>query len=212
VAIDSNRGEQVSVTTGQTARGSRRRQQILESAVELMAERGYSAVSLADIGGAAGIVGSGVYRHFESKSAILSALLDRAMKRMLTATHDMVASDLEGLELLGAMIRRQAEIVVADRHLIAVYLKDSGNVEKSDLRELRRQQRKLIEEWLYQCELIAPTKSEPEIRATVHGVLALINSIADHVSPMRNDRMVDAVSVMAIAALHAGLGLDPPTG
>jgi AcrR family transcriptional regulator len=198
----------VTVTTKQTARGSRRRQQILESAAELMADRGYSAVSLADIGGAAGIVGSGIYRHFESKSAILNALLDVAMKRMLTATREMVESDLDGFDLLAAMIRCQAEIVVDDRHLIAVYLKDSSHVEQANLRQLRRQQRQLVEEWLYQCEAVAPGIGEAQIRATVHGVLALINSIADHVSVLSKEQMVESVTVMAVAALRAGLAID----
>jgi AcrR family transcriptional regulator len=198
------------MTTKQTARGSRRRQQILEAAAELMADRGYSSVSLADIGGAAGIVGSGVYRHFESKSAILNALLERAMAKMLDATREMVESELTGFDLLVAMVHRQAEIVVEDRHLIAVYLKDSGHVEQADLRELRRQQRRLVEEWLYQCESVAPTLGEAEIRATVHGVLALINSIADHVSPLSSERMVESVTVMAVAALRTGLALDAP--
>lgn len=131
------------------------------------------------------------------------------MQKMLSATREMVESDLEGLALLEGMIRTQAEIVVGNRHLIAVYLKDSGHVEQVDLRELRRQQRRLVEEWLYQCECVAPGMGEAEIRAAVHGVLALINSIADHVSALSSEQMVESVTTMAVAALRAGLGIEP---
>ena len=41
-----------------------RQERILAAAAELAAGRGYHAVGLADIGAQAGIVGSGIYRHF----------------------------------------------------------------------------------------------------------------------------------------------------
>ena len=60
-----------------------RREQLLEAAAALFAERGYHAVGIDDIGAAAGISGPGVYRHFPSKQALLAALCDRALTRML---------------------------------------------------------------------------------------------------------------------------------
>jgi AcrR family transcriptional regulator len=63
-------------------RDPERREKILRAAAELFAGRGYHAVSLADIGAAAGIVGSGVYRHFASKAAILVALFDEFTGRL----------------------------------------------------------------------------------------------------------------------------------
>jgi len=42
------------------------------AAAALGARRGFDAISMADIGAEAGIVGSGVYRHFDSKTAIWS--------------------------------------------------------------------------------------------------------------------------------------------
>src|SRR4051794_41975786 len=68
---------------GVRTRDPDRRERILRAAAELVAERGFHAVSMADIGAASGIVGSGVYRHFESKSAVLLALLDEGMERLL---------------------------------------------------------------------------------------------------------------------------------
>ena len=47
------------------------------AAAALGAPRGFDAISMADIGAKAGIVGSGVYRHFDSKTAILVAMADR---------------------------------------------------------------------------------------------------------------------------------------
>ena len=46
-----------------------RRERILEAAAGLVAERGYHEVGMTDIGAAAGITGSAIYRHFDGKSA-----------------------------------------------------------------------------------------------------------------------------------------------
>ena len=70
------------------ARDPDRREKILAAAGEQFARRGYHAASLAEIGSAAGIVGSGVYRHFTSKSAILVALLEQVMDRLLAEADD----------------------------------------------------------------------------------------------------------------------------
>ena len=53
------------------------------AAAALGARRGFDAISMADIGAEAGIVGSGVYRHFDSKTAILVAMADRVMDRLM---------------------------------------------------------------------------------------------------------------------------------
>ena len=63
-------------------RDPERRERILLAAARLAASRGFHTVGMAEIGAEAGIVGSGVYRHFDSKDAILLALLDRGMSRL----------------------------------------------------------------------------------------------------------------------------------
>lgn len=56
-----------------------RKERILAAAADLVARHGYHAVSMADIGAVAGITGAGIYRHFDSKSAVLVALFDRVI-------------------------------------------------------------------------------------------------------------------------------------
>jgi AcrR family transcriptional regulator len=156
-----------------STRGAERRQRILLSAADLMAEHGYSSVSMAQIGAAAGIVGSGVYRHFDSKATILGAFLDGVVEAMRVGTREIVASE-SGQGLLDAMVRRQTGIVLANRSLVTVYLRDAGNLPPKQLRETRRQQRRFVEEWIEQCAIVAPSASDLELRTVVQAVLALI--------------------------------------
>src|SRR3569833_1236091 len=58
----------------QTRRRSRR-DEILEIAVGLFAQRGYHGVSMDDIGSAAGVTGPALYHHFAGKEAMLVAAL-----------------------------------------------------------------------------------------------------------------------------------------
>ena len=162
-----------------SARGADRKERILSSAADLMARDGYPAVSMIQIGAAAGIVGSGVYRHFDSKSTILRVLLDRVIAKMAAGTTELVATGREGIELLDAMMVAHAEIASANRSLVAVYLRDSGNL------------------------------PEGELRTVVQALFSLINSAATYENPLPDAVLVDRISSMAIATMRAGLGLAP---
>jgi AcrR family transcriptional regulator len=64
-------------------RDPERKERILAAAADLIAQKGYHAVSIAEIGAAAGIIGSGIYRHFESKSSVLVDLFDPTLRTAL---------------------------------------------------------------------------------------------------------------------------------
>ena len=67
-----------------------RKEKILDAAAGLLADNGYHSVSMAEIGERAGIVGSGIYRHFESKAAILVELFDRSSTTSWTQARSAV--------------------------------------------------------------------------------------------------------------------------
>lgn len=69
---------------GATGLGRRRgpsAERILREAAKLIAVNGFAATSTRDIADAVGIRQPGIYKHFESKDAILGALFRLALKR-----------------------------------------------------------------------------------------------------------------------------------
>src|SRR6478752_6607929 len=68
-----------------------RRDQILETAAELFAARGYHGVSVADLGAACGISGPALYKHFESKQAMLAEMLVSISEELLRVGRQRVA-------------------------------------------------------------------------------------------------------------------------
>jgi AcrR family transcriptional regulator len=63
-----------------------RREQILTTATEAFARTGFAATSLDDVAREAGVTRMVVYTHFESKTALYQAVLDRMRDRLNAAT------------------------------------------------------------------------------------------------------------------------------
>lgn len=57
-------------------RGRRSREEILDVASRLMAERGYAATTLSALSRESGLPKSAVYHHFRSKGGLLSAVME----------------------------------------------------------------------------------------------------------------------------------------
>src|SRR6266581_7547765 len=98
-----------------------RKERILVAAAALGARRGFGAISMADIGAEAGIVGSGIYRHFDSKTAILVAMADRVMDRLMTAAVQIIAVSPGDREALSLLVRDHIEVALTDHDALAVY-------------------------------------------------------------------------------------------
>jgi TetR/AcrR family transcriptional regulator, repressor of fatR-cypB operon len=62
-------------------RGAATREALLDAALETMAERGFHATSVPELAARAGIGAATMYRHFESKEALVNALYVHAKRR-----------------------------------------------------------------------------------------------------------------------------------
>jgi AcrR family transcriptional regulator len=83
-------------------RRAERREQLLAAATQAFAHGGFAATSLDDIAAAAGISRVLLYRHFDSKTDLYRAVLDRAVARLAAAvgTRDFTDASIDAL--LGA--------------------------------------------------------------------------------------------------------------
>ncbi|MDA3629637.1 TetR/AcrR family transcriptional regulator [Saccharopolyspora oryzae] len=178
-----------------------RKERILAAAADLVARNGYHSVSMADIGAAAGITGSGIYRHFESKSAMLVALFDRVIDGLLRDEERIVheVTDLE--QVLDELIAGQVEFVVADRELAQVYHNEIQNLPEEDRRRLRRKQRLYLEEWVHLLAELRPGLSDAEARAVVHAAIGAIQSMLFHNTGLPEDRQRTLLTEAAKAVL-----------
>jgi AcrR family transcriptional regulator len=180
-----------------------RRERILRAAAELVAERGFHAVSMADIGAASGIVGSGVYRHFDSKSAVLVALLDEGMARLLTTAAEAVGSGRPDAEVLDELVRGQVSFAVDDALLVRLWLREVQTLPDGDQRRLRRLQRHYVEEWVHTLRELRPELPDADARARVHVAIGAIQSAATWNAGVQRDGLVALLTECARRCLSA---------
>ena len=104
-----------------TARGEERRQQVLDTATRLFAERGYHPTSVADICERVG-VGKGVfYWYFESKEQLFLELLARARQDLRLAQVAFIADEPDPVRRLEGGIRASLDWLESHRDVIALF-------------------------------------------------------------------------------------------
>lgn len=185
-------------------RDPERKNRILASAADLLARRGYHAVSIAEIGAAAGITGSGVYRHFDSKSAVLVALFDQVIDDLLLDEQRILESSTDLDLALDQLITGQVEFVVGKRELAQVYHNEINNLPEEDRRRLRRKQRLYLEEWVHLVNEIRSDISDADSRTLVHAAIGAIQSPLFHSAGLAEDRLRVLLAGAARAALGVG--------
>jgi AcrR family transcriptional regulator len=183
------------------ARDPDRREKILRAAGEQFARRGYHAVGLADIGAAAGIVGSGIYRHFTSKSAILVALLDQVMGRLIDEAGQILATEPDAARQLEALIQGQVAFAVDDRYLVRLWQREVHVLPEADRRRLRRLQRLYVEEWVHLLAELRPGLGDGQARGLVHAAIGAIQSVASYDSGLPRPQQVALLDGAAWACL-----------
>lgn len=117
-----------------------RRQEILDAAEALFREKGYAGTSTGDILDRTGIARGTLYYHFESKAAVMEALVDRLCERLFEAARE-TAEALRGrpaLERLLAVIEAFQASGDVGQGLLE-HLHDPGNLPLHD-----RVQRRLV--------------------------------------------------------------------
>src|SRR6202790_3806633 len=83
---------------------SDRRSKLLAAAERLVAERGYLAVRLEDIGAAAGVSGPAIYRHFPNKESLLVELLVGISTRLLAGAREVRSREADATTALNGLI------------------------------------------------------------------------------------------------------------
>jgi AcrR family transcriptional regulator len=187
----------------QRVRDPERGVKILDAAAELIGQAGFHAVSLGEIGTRAGITGSGIYRHFESKSAILVALFDRIVDALIVEQDEILRRSKPVDELLADLVRAQLEFVVHKREFARVYYSELHNLPAEDQVRLRRKQRLYLEEWVHLVNESRPELDDTEARVLVHAAIGALQSPLFHRVDVTGGRLSEFVVAGAMAVLRS---------
>ena len=181
-----------------------RKQRILAAAADLMARNGFHSVSMEEIGAAVGITASAIYRHYDSKTAVLVAMFDRVIDRLLGEGQQLAADHgADPRQALIRLIEGQIDFVVADRDVALVYFREIANLPAADRRSLRRKQRLYLEEWVHLLTELRAGFDDTQARTVVHCAIGAIQSTLQHSPGLPEDRLRAVLRESALAVLTA---------
>ena len=173
------------------------------------AARGFHSVGIAEIGAAAGVTGSAIYRHFDNKQEMLVAVFDRVLDDLLRGARAAVEDAADADEALDELVRAQVTFALRNRPVLSVYGQEEINLPSDDRRRLRRKQRAYVQVWVDTLAAIRPDLAEPALIAAVSAAIGLLNSVATFDVRLDDGELGTLVRDMALAALRAA---SPATG
>ena len=137
-----------SVPTERDRAKADRQSALLREAARLFADRGFSGVSLEELGAAVGISGPAVYRHFAGKQALLGAILVRVSEGLRDGGLEVVEAGGDARERLAGLVRFHVDFALGQSDVIRVQDRELANLVEDDRRAVRRLQREYVETWV----------------------------------------------------------------
>ncbi|MCF3937985.1 MULTISPECIES: TetR/AcrR family transcriptional regulator [Gordonia] len=179
-----------------------KREVLLAESIRLFAARGFREVTIDDIARAADLPPSGVYRHFESKAAILQAAFWRASDRVTAMISDALARAATPRQAIVALVTGYCDMCCTNNDILAVYASEIGNIEPRQRTELRAQQRINVEEWAGWLTRDRPELTPVQARFLVQ---AALNVTMDLTRPRRRPsaERVSSLGLRLLLADHA---------
>ena len=178
-----------------------RRQQILGIAAELFAARGFHGVSVAELGSACGISGPALYKHFESKDAMLAEMLVSISETLLEQGRRRVAGADGPRAALEALVEWHIEFAIGHRALIVVQDRDWSSLPDEARERVRTLQRAYVDLWADQVRLLDPSVTQEASRTRAHVLFGLLNS-TPHSGRLPDPQLHEVLREMAHGALR----------
>ncbi|MGI9085443.1 MAG: TetR/AcrR family transcriptional regulator [Aeromicrobium sp.] len=190
-----------------------RRQQILDTAAVLFAQRGFHGVSVNDIGAACGISGPALYKHFRGKGELLAASLTDISETLLEEGAARAAEAGSPSEALNALIDWHVDFALDHPAFIVVQDREWANLDTAGRRDVRALQLRYIDVWVDTVQTLRPEldgiTDRATARAAVQATFGLLNS-TPHSARIKPPEMRKLLVSMALRALGApeGVPLD----
>jgi AcrR family transcriptional regulator len=177
-----------------------RREQILDSAAALFAERGFHGVSVVELGAACGISGPALYKHFPSKDAMLAEMLVEISEELLRVGRERSAAAATPADALHALVAWHVDFALRHKPLIVVQDRDWSSLPDDARERVRSLQRRYVGLWADRLRELHADLTPRRARAMAHAAFGLINS-TPHSAMLGEPEMRDLLTAMATRAL-----------
>ncbi|TAK11615.1 MAG: TetR/AcrR family transcriptional regulator [Anaerolineae bacterium] len=105
------------------------KEEILDSAAQIISQKGYHATSMADIAQSVGLQKASLYHHVASKQEILVELLDRALDLLTERLERALAKPMNAPDQLREAMRVYLDALIENHDLASVLLLEHRSLE-----------------------------------------------------------------------------------
>ena len=167
-------GDPAAVTAEPGVPGDATVDRLIALAPTLFVSRGFAAVTMEEIGAAAGIAGPSIYHHFAGKADLLAAVVDRAGDRL-----DRELAHAESTRgAADQLLQRYVAFVLAHPDLIGVLISETVNLPAEQAQRARRIQRGSLSRWAAALQAARPQLSARQAAVLVQATVTIVNDMA----------------------------------
>ncbi|WP_330183471.1 TetR/AcrR family transcriptional regulator [Nocardia sp. NBC_01503] len=186
-----------------------KREQLLTEAIRIFGRQGYHEASIEEIGAAAGINASSVYRYFSSKSDLLAAAFHRTGERVAIANAEALSEATGRADAAVRIAERFARMTFAMPEILPVYFAEFSNLPATEQHRLRSIQRQNVLEWANLLE-----GDQTEARFRVHAAIGQVIDVGRRLRfdsrPQQLARVRALMSAVLLGAAPADESPLPP--
>jgi AcrR family transcriptional regulator len=132
---------------------------VLQAAARLFRDQGYAATSLRDVARAAGMLPGSLHYRYATKEDILSALMERAIDRLIEGVLSATAAGIDPLDRMRLAIVAHVRILLSGEDSVYVLLYDWRSLSPAAERAIAKQRKRyeqFADELLAQAAAYAP--------------------------------------------------------
>lgn len=199
-------------TVSATENGAARRDDILATATQLFADRGYANVGMRAIADEVGIRPASLYHHFASKEEILYAISQRVTVEYTVEASAMLESGGDPVALLREFIVRQIVFAWENRSAIDVAKREMRELHEDHLAEIvvnRTEYRRVLQGLIVLgVEAKRFTNTNPKMASLA--ILSMVNGVNDwfHEEAVQRPRSKKVLKIGEVADGYADLIVD----
>ncbi|QQC65463.1 TetR family transcriptional regulator [Paraburkholderia ginsengisoli] len=145
--------------------------EMLATAAHLFAQKGFKNTNIIDIGVACNASKSRMYHYFPSKEAMLEAMLIRHVNGLLTIARHITESKLQPEEKLRQFVLAHLKYYFEARDPHKVLLADAEYLPEAALDEVRRAERRLVQQLGALLKELNKTKFASRLDTSAHAML-----------------------------------------
>jgi len=179
-----------------------RRETVMRAAAELFSRRGYSAVTLEDIGAEVGIAGASLYSYFSSKKELVSALVVRTMEWQAYTAMVAVRGLSEPRERIGALVDAYVRFAFEEPAYLSLLLTELPHLPEHQRTVIEQMLRDSVGMWVDLLRSLDPDRDPTVARIQVEAARMIALDVLQTPSLRGTPDLLRIVSAAALAALY----------